>query len=1359
MQDRQYAQAQRHLLQNYGLAEERSANLCIIIERKEIRMADINTRKDTTFLDGIITGRVEPHIYAFSTETIPNYLKVGDTARGVRVRLNEWRRIFPNLIKQYEHSAQIDEETIFRDYSVHTFLEKEKGKERLQPNTFRDLPYYSNEFFKEATTADLNEAILDINQSAIAKDGKYQFYSPDRLPQTFTYKRKKKFRPRANQQQVIDNFKTAVAAGRTNLLLYAVMRFGKSFTAMCCAKEMDANLVVVVSAKADVKEEWKKTIESHVDFAGYKFLDGDVLNSNENIIADTLAVGDKVALFLTLQDLQGEKIKAKHKEVFEHQIDLLIIDETHFGARATSYGKVLQEQRFKKSEIAKELKSVDGFETLDQVEDAVKALYTKIRIHLSGTPYRILMGDEFQKEDIIAFVQFTDIIDAQKQWDDEHLDDDEYNEWDNPYYGFPQMIRFAFTPNKSSIKKMEELRKRGITYAFSELFRPHSMIAKEDGSHQQFIHEAEILDLLEVIDGTKEDENLFGFLDYDKIKEGKMCRHIVVVLPFRSSCDAMAALIHRKQKQFKNLGEYKIINIAGFNNIKKYKSTDDIKRAIKDYEEKGRKTLTLTVNRMLTGTTVPQWDTMIYLKGTASPQEYDQAIFRLQNQYVTTFKDENGNIIKYNMKPQTLLVDFDPNRMFRLQEMKSQLYNVNTEVQGNMQLKERIAKELSISPIIVLNKNKLQEVTPANITDAVREYSRNRSIIDDATEIPADNILLEDYEILKIIQGIAPIDAKNGLQIKPTEGEGEDYDNPDKPTEQQKDDAEPENNNNQQPEQPQEVEDNNKLRKQLAAYYARVLFFAFLTESRVKSLEEIISAIPLTKDNQRITKNLGLNINVLRVIQQKSNPFILQKLDFKIENVNDLICDTALTPLERVEVAMRKFGRLSDSEIVTPAKVADEMVAMLPFEELDNKEDAKFLDIASKQGEFSIALYKRFSEKVKARLYAIPTSTLAYEFTRKIYTLLGMPVENIFSDFTSYDLIGNKNEKIIKKLKNMNFDVIIGNPPYQDKGGSGGSNDASIYQDFCHVAFFLNSTYTSMVIPSRWFTGGRENLVGDFRKTMLTSKHVMKMVAYTNAKDLFPNAEIKGGCCYFLYTTSYYGKCEYELNRDKNKFIESRDLGQFDIFIRETILAFIVEKILIKSTSFVEKIISSDTPFGIPTNPLGSSKSSIKVYAQKHKENDIALYMIKRSGRSVEYVSRDDIKKNVSDIDKPKVFVPEAYGASESFPHKIIGIPEIAPAKSVCSQSYLYAAFETKKETENFAKYLRTKFLRILVSASKVSQHAMSKVYKFVPMQDFTSNSDIDWSKSIPEIDQQLYTKYGLSEDEISFIESMIKPM
>jgi putative type II restriction endonuclease len=1315
---------------------------------------------DTTILDNIIVGRVEPYIYAFSTETVPNYLKVGDTSRSVRVRLDEWRKIFPNLIQQYEHSAQIDANTIFRDYAVHTFLEQEKGRERLLPHTIENLPYYSREFFKDATAEDVDAAIKDILQNALEKSNKYPLYSPDRLPQTFTYARTENYTPRNNQQQAIDNFKAAVEAGRTNLLLYAVMRFGKSFTAMCCAKEINARFVVIVSAKVDVEEEWKKTVESHKYFENYRFLNSESLKQNKTVIADTLSdPNKKVALFLSLQDLQGDDIKEKHKEVFEHQIDLLIIDETHFGARGASYGKVLQAQNLNKAEIKKELKGVDGFETLDQVEDVTKELHSKIRLHLSGTPYRILMSEEFQKEDIIAFVQFTDIIDAQKQWNDEHLKEDDCDEWENPYYGFPQMIRFAFNPNESSRKKMEQLRKDGITYAFSELFRPLSITTQTDGSHRLFKHEAEILDLLEVIDGTKEDENLLGFLDYDRIKDGKMCRHMVCVLPFRASCDAMSTLIQRNRDKFKNLSDYEIINIAGFDDERKYKSTDDIKREIRKLESQNKKTLTLTVNRMLTGTTVPQWDTMLYLKGTASPQEYDQAIFRLQNQYITTFKDESGKTIKYNMKPQTLLVDFDPNRMFVLQELKSQFYNVNTDVQGNSQLKERIAKELEISPIIVLNKNKLQQATPTNITDAVREYSRTRSILDDATEIPADNYLLQNDTVAAILRTFEPIDAKNGLQIKPTEGDGDDIEAPDEEETDASEDSEQSDNKSANTEQPKETLENDNLHKRLAAFYARILFFAFLTESTVKSLEDVIAMIPANEDNCRIAHNLGLNIDILTLVQKKSNPFVLQKFDYKIENVNDLMQDDSLTPFKRVEIAMRKFGRMSDSEIVTPLNVADGVVKLLPENVFSY---GPVLDIASKQGEFTIALLKRYGKEVLDKIYSVCTSTLAYEFTRKVYKLLSLPIDHIFDTFTSYDLIKKDNNKkyiIPQGIINMKFAAIIGNPPYQDRGGSGGTNDASIYQDFCQFSFDVNPRFTSMVIPSRWFTGGRENLVGNFRQTMLTSNHTSRLIAFSNAKDLFPDAEIKGGCCYFIYSPSYNGDCEYSLNRDGKVFSNNRKLGEFDIFIREPKLAEIVSKVASKSASTIESMISSDTPFGIPTNPTGSAKSHFAIYNEASPTHKTLLYMMSNGNRVIRYIDGTVIRKNADKINTPKVLIPKAYGAGESFPHQILGKPEIASGNSVCSQSYLFVSLPTIQEANNFVKYIKSKFLRILVSAAKLSQDAMSKVYRFVPLQDFTAGSDIDWSKSVEEIDAQLYAKYNLSDEEIAFIESMIKPM
>lgn len=959
------------------------------------------------------------------------------------------------------------------------------------------------------------------------------------------------------------------------------------------------------------------------------------------------------------------------------------------------------------------------------------------------------MSDEFQKEDIIAFVQFTDIIDAQKQWDDEHLKEDDCNEWDNPYYGFPQMIRFAFNPNASSMKKMEELRKNGITYAFSELFRPHSMTTKADGSHRQFVHEVEILDLLEVIDGTKEDENLLGFLDYDKIKNGKMCRHIVIVLPFRASCDAMAALIYKSKDRFRNLGGYVVINVAGFDEERKYKTTDDVRRTIKACEEKDCKTLTLTVNRMLTGTTVPQWDTMLYLKGTASPQEYDQAIFRLQNQYVTTFKDETGRTIKYNMKPQTLLVDFDLNRMFRLQELKSQFYNVNTEVQGNARLKESIAKELLISPIIVLNKNKLQEATPTNITDAVREYSRNRSILDEASEIPADDILLGDAEILKVIQGIAPIDAKNGLQIKPTKGEGDGFDFPDEPNDPKDGDTETAEHPDQQPERPKEAEEYDKLEKRLAAYYARILFFAFLTESTVKSLEEVIAAIPATEDNRRIAKNLGLDVKVLNAIQQKSNPFILRDFDYKIENTNDLICDVALQPIERVEVAMRKFGRLSDSEIVTPASVADEMVSILPFEELDEKGDVKFLDIASKQGEFSIALCRRFGEKVKARLYAIPTSTLAYEFTRKIYTLLGVPIENIFTDFTSYDLIGEKKNKIMQKLTDMKFDVIVGNPPYQRNDGGGmGSSAPAIYNYFVDAARALSPKYICVIIPSRWFTGGRG--LDEFRDSMLNDKHIRILHDYPDASECFPGVEIKGGVSYFLRNSDDEGLCNIVTHNGNNINIVERPMREQNsgIFIRDSEVINILRKVQNLDEQSFSDIISANDPFGYDIRENNSYRRVKPDFVLTPFNDSIKFYYNGWRKYGVGYIKRETVRRNIDWIDSYKVLIPKAWGIGDP---KVDWItPFIVEPGSCCTETYLVIGpYKSKQVAEHVVSYMQTKLFHLLVSIVKITQNAMQKAYSIVPMQDFSKS----WT------DAELYKKYGLTSDEIAFIESTIKPM
>jgi hypothetical protein len=510
-------------------------------------------------------------------------------------------------------------------------------------------------------------------------------------------------------------------------------------------------------------------------------------------------------------------------------------------------------------------------------------------------------------------------------------------------------------------------------------------------------------------------------------------------------------------------------------------------------------------------------------------------------------------------------------------------------------------------------------------------------------------------------------------------------------------------------------------------------------------------------DNIRISKHLGLSKKILQLIQASSNGFLLSKLDYKIHNTNSLNHDLNKSPMERVNIALTKFGRMSSSEIVTPAKVADQMVALLP-ESLSNS-DGLVLDIASKQAEFTVALMRRYGDQIGQRTYAICTSMLAYEFTRKVYSLLSLPTDHIFNSFTSYDLIKSDNQKLTTLLKDMNFTAIIGNPPYQDMGGSGGTNDAPIYQEFCMFASGIKPNYITLVIPSRWFAAGRENLLGNFRSMMLNSRRISKLTSFNNSRELFSNVEIKGGICYYLEESSYDGDCFYTLNNGQSVQSDTLALNTFEVLIREPQVAKIVAKILsaTRDSPKVDSIISADTPFGIPTNPTDNKKNIIEIVDQKDDQHPIQLHYLTRLKRSIGYISKDVVSKNTEDISKYKVYVPGAGGSGND--SKILGDPIVAMPGSICSQTYLYSAFESYDEANAFALYLRTKFLRFLVASIKITQHALSGVYRYVPMQDFTANSDIDWSRSVAEIDQQLYEKYHLNDKEIQFIESMIQPM
>lgn len=1308
--------------------------------------------EENTLIKELIIGRVEPHIYAFSTGTIPDYLKVGDTYRPVMRRLEEWRRYFPDLKKRYVEKAKVDDTIYFRDYAVHQFLEKERGCVRLLRKELSDSCYFSREFFRGATEENVAQAISDIKNAYENKLQKYAYFSFEygRIPINYVYERSEHYEPRPNQLETIERFNVALSKGRNNLLMYAVMRFGKSFTSMCCALEMNAQLVVVVSAKADVKSEWKRTVESHIKFVDYTFLDSDALLQDDNVLEITLQT-KKVVLFLTLQDLAGQEVKIKHQSLFEREIDLLLIDESHYGARAEEYGRVLKLS--KKKELKAELLYIDTADAYEQNAE-LKLLRSRVRIHLSGTPYRILMGSEFAEEDIIAFYQFSDIVEAQAQWDKDHIFSDDVKEWENPYYGFPQMVRFAFLPNQTSRERLEELRKHGFSSSLSELMKPQSIAEdKKHQSHRKFVHETEVFGLLQAIDGSERDEQILSLLELEEIQQGKMCRHMVFVLPYRASCDAMEELLKEKQKTFNHIGDYAIINIAGLKSTYLYPTTESVKNKIEQCERDDIKTITLTVNRMLTGSTVKEWDTMLYLKDSASPQEYDQAVFRLQNQYVRTLSSNNGETIKYNMKPQTLLVDFDPNRMFRLQEQRSQIYNTNTEQRGNEHLRDRIACELEYSPIITIGSDGLQRVSPADVMDAVRAYSVNRSVMDEATDIPLDYMLLSDETLLNAISQLNPIDASKGIEIKAVTGDETELDIGEEQVHPNSTDTHPTKN------EPQDEKEDNLIGKKLATYYAQILFYAFLTETPVDSLLSIIRSIEDNEENKRIAKHVGLRLSILKLVQQKSNVFSLRGLDYKIENLNSLMRDGSLTPMKRVEVAMAKFGRLSSSEVVTPQSVALDMINALGEEAVTGT--TKILDIASKQGEFTRALISKYGEEIGKSIYALPTSSVSYEFTRKVYTLLGLDIKHIISRFTTYDLLNSEHkESFLQQLKEMKFDLVIGNPPYQQADGGAAASAKPIYQMFVNIAKDISTKYVSMIMPARWYTGGKG--LDEFRLTMLSDKHIKLLYDYQRPDEVFPDTNNRGGLCFIVRDKGFDNTVilpKVISNRGGQDIVaQSRSIkiDGLDMFIRHQEAISILAKVK-GSTSFasLSDIVSARRPFGIDGN---ITKDTTVFKEQPTKKNSIVCY-----GRSscLGYITLLTVKSNSEWINRWKVFMPYANNIGTELNddnlNAFVGEPN-----SVATETFLVVGADLsldESSANTLVQYLKTRFVRFMHSLAKASQHATSKTYRFVPLQDFTDQSDIDWKKSVDEIDKQLYVKYNLSAEEISFIENTIKVM
>jgi len=322
----------------------------------------------------------------------------------------------------------------------------------------------------------------------------------------------------------------------------------------------------------------------------------------------------------------------------------------------------------------------------------------------------------------------------------------------------------------------------------------------------------------------------------------------------------------------------------------------------------------------------------------------------------------------------------------------------------------------------------------------------------------------------------------------------------------------------------------------------------------------------------------------------------------------------------------------------------------------------------------------------------------------------------------------------------MQFDVVVGNPPYQMTGGAGGTNDSAIYHLFVRQALQLEPQLLCMVIPSRWMVGGRG--MEEFREEMLKSGEIRKLVDYPVSKEVFPGVEVKGGICYFLWADSHEGPCEVTVTRGDAAKTSTRNLDEFDVFIRDPLAVSVLRKVLAHEEDSIMSILTSDTPFGLSTN--------FADFRDEPRKGDIALHYVKSGKRGIGYVSRDLIGKNENLIDDWKVLVPKAGSdGGQKIPDSVVGKPWISGPPSVATQTFLAFTVDTETEARSLESYYRTKFFRFMVSLRKITQDALRPMYLWVPVQKW----DQTWS------DADLYAKYGLTKDEQVFIESAVKPM
>lgn len=1314
------------------------------------------------------------YIFRINDEPHKGLLKIGDTTvesnkslEELAPNCRELNQAAKNRIDQYTSTAGIRYELLHteialiesthkaaRDNKVHEVL-IHSGIEKKYFDTHRK----QNEWFKvDLETA--KNAIKAVREGRKSLTGAE--ISQDRSPIQF----------RPEQEEAIKRTIAQFSKGN-DMLWNAKMRFGKTLTALQVVKLKEFKHTIIFTHRPVVSDGWFEDFQK-IFYDRDDYIFGSKQKDKGVELKDLQASGKKYVYFASIQDLRGSSAVGgnfdKNDEVFHNDWDMIIIDEAHEGTQTVLGENVLR---------------------------ATRQSHTKV-LRLSGTPFNI--RDEFKDEEIYTW-DYVMEQKAKQDWSINHYGDS------NPYEDLPELNIYTYDLNKLITGYVDIEDK---AFNFREFFRVWTGDITTDrkaipcgAKVGDFVHKEDVLSFLNLL--TKSDIN--SNYPYSTLENRNFFKHSLWMVPGVKEAKALSALM--KTHPVFGSGAFQIVNVAGEGDEEQpsQNALENVRNAINASEY----TVTLSCGRLTTGVSVPEWTAVFMLAGTysTSATSYLQTIFRVQ-----TPANIDGRV-----KTKCYVFDFAPDRTLKMVAEASKI----SAKAGKTSSSDRVIMGdfLNYCPVIAMDGSKmkpydvdgmLQQLKKAYTWKVVRNGFDDIHIYsDDLSQL--QDIEVKDFEELKRIIGTSKqakppkdIDINHqGLTNEEREKIEQARKKPKKElTEEEKQLLEKEKEQRANKYKAISILRGISIRIPLLVYGADVPFDKEITIENFPSLVDDASwaeFMPNGVDKamfKKFSKYYDRDIFVAAARQIRDTAKSADELPVteRVEKIANLFAtfknpdkETVLTPWRVVNMHMGDclggynfFDPTYTSMVEEPRYVYQGTVT----DETLGNPSARILEINSKTGLYPLYVaYSIFkarckdipSEKLDAQaeariwratveenVYVICKTQMARSITKR--TLVGYSDGAInahaFDDLLN-QISGSQANDFIKKVKrgstfrsnntekDMKFDAVVGNPPYQVMDGGGAGNSAiPIYNKFVDIARGINPQYISMIMPAKWYTGGKG--LDDFRSTMLNDKRISFIADFADSRDCFSTVDIAGGVCYFLWDNKYYGKCKF-VNIDKaERIVSMRDLSENESFIRSSKAVNIAQKVREATTSNMSSIVYSRNPFSITNKMLDNQI----VFA-----NAIAVF----SSKGIFYIKEDRITTNRNLINKWKAIVSKtssehAGQTNKDGKKRILSRIEVLAPRTVCSESYLLIkACETEQEAINITKYLKTQFARFLLSTILLTQNIAKDKFAYIPMQNFEDKSDIDWSQPIAQIDDQLYAKYNLTQEEINFIESSVKPM